>query len=98
MHEKLLKEDENARLVIYFHGNAGNVAQGWRTDTYRAIASGANDKTHVIAVDYRGFGYSTGSPTEQGLITDGVTVVEWAMNQLGKHSLVSKLLRQESAD
>lgn len=30
-------------------------------------------------MDYRGFGYSTGSPTEAGLITDGVAVVDWAM-------------------
>ena len=61
------------------HGNAGHVAQGWRTDTYRNLASGSPDRIHVLAFDYRGFGYSTGSPTEQGLITDGITVVNWAL-------------------
>lgn len=55
------------------------MAQGWRTDTYRSLSSGASDKIHVLAIDYRGFGYSTGSPDEQGLITDGVAAVEWAM-------------------
>lgn len=55
------------------------MAQGWRTDTYRALASGASDKIHVLTVDYRGFGYSTGSPHENGLITDGVTLVTWAL-------------------
>jgi pimeloyl-ACP methyl ester carboxylesterase len=30
---------------------------------------------HVFAVDYRGFGLSTGTPTEEGLITDGVTLL-----------------------
>ncbi|MCJ1266952.1 hypothetical protein MMC22_006837 [Lobaria immixta] len=76
---KLLSRDPESRLVINFHGNAGTVAQGWRTDTYRAIASGASDKIHVVTVDYRGFGYSTGSPTEAGLITDGVAAVDWAL-------------------
>jgi len=61
------------------HGNAGTVAQGWRTDTYRALASGASDRIHVLTVDYRGFGYSSGSPTEQGLITDGIALVSWAL-------------------
>ena len=61
------------------HGNAGHLGQGWRTDTYRNLASGSPDRIHVLAFDYRGFGYSTGSPTEQGLITDGIAVVNWAL-------------------
>jgi len=61
------------------HGNAGTVAQGWRTDTYRALSMGAPDKIHVLTADYRGFGYSTGSPYEEGLIIDGVAVVKWAL-------------------
>ncbi|KAI4286540.1 MAG: hypothetical protein L6R35_004208 [Caloplaca aegaea] len=75
-----LAKDPSSRLVINFHGNAGTVAQGWRTDTYRTLSSGAADKIHVLAFDYRGFGYSTGSPDEQGLITDGVAAVEWALD------------------
>lgn len=43
------------------------------------MASGAADKIHVVTIDYRGFGYSTGNPTEQGLIVDGVALVKWAM-------------------
>ena len=39
--------------------------------------------THVITVDYRGFGKSSGSPTEAGLITDGVALVNWAMDVAG---------------
>ena len=62
------------------HGNAGTVAQGWRTDTYRTSSGGAPDKIHVLTFDYRGYGYSTGSPHEKGLITDGVAVVRWALD------------------
>ncbi|MCJ1285969.1 hypothetical protein MMC26_005311 [Xylographa opegraphella] len=76
---RLLRDDPESRLVISFHGNAGSVSQGWRTDTYRALAAAAADKVHVLTVDYRGFGYSTGSPTEAGLIIDGTTLVNWAL-------------------
>ncbi|KAL8905181.1 MAG: hypothetical protein Q9171_006768 [Xanthocarpia ochracea] len=76
----LLSKDAHSRLVINFHGNAGTVAQGWRTDAYRSLASGAPDKVHVLAVDYRGFGLSTGTPNEQGLITDGIATVQWAID------------------
>ena len=77
---KILTSDAEARLVISFHGNAGHVGQGWRTDAYRALSAGASDKIHVLAFDYRGFGRSTGSPSEQGLIVDGVAAVDWALN------------------
>ena len=30
-------------------------------------------------MDYRGFGYSTGTPTEEGLIIDGITLVNWVL-------------------
>lgn len=40
-------------------------------------------KWHVIALDYRGFGHSTGSPSEQGLITDASALVDYAITTLG---------------
>ena len=66
-----------SRYIV--HGNAGTVAQGWRTDTYRAITAGNSEKIHILTVDYRGYGKSTGSPTEAGLITDGVSLIRYAM-------------------
>lgn len=76
---KLLASDPNSRLIIYFHGNAGTVGQTRRTEAYRMISSGASDTIHVLAFDYRGFGNSTGSPTEEGLIIDAISVIEWAI-------------------
>lgn len=37
--------------------------------------SNPSDPVHVFAIDYRGFGVSTGSPTEEGVITDGMSLV-----------------------
>lgn len=51
---------------------------GYRVANYRALAGGGG-KVHVLAFDYRGFGRSTGSPSESGLILDALAVVEWAM-------------------
>ncbi|KAI2463486.1 alpha/beta-hydrolase [Annulohypoxylon bovei var. microspora] len=75
---KLLKNDPEARLVIYFHGNAGHIAQRFRPDSYHTLTD--SSRYHVLAVDYRGFGKSTGTPSEEGLIQDGVTAVDWAMD------------------
>ena len=34
----------------------------------------------MLAVDYRGFGYSSGYPTEKGIITDAIATVNWALH------------------
>jgi uncharacterized protein len=54
-----------AGSVLYLHGNGGNLAM--RADRLRdAAATGAG----VLAIDYRGYGGSTGRPSEKGLYTD----------------------------
>jgi abhydrolase domain-containing protein 12 len=79
---KLLKEDPNARLVLYLHGAAGTLGSGWRPQSYRAISAAASN-THVLAIDYRGFGTSTGWPSEAGLLTDALTLTKFAMETAG---------------
>ncbi|CZT12999.1 uncharacterized protein RAG0_16621 [Rhynchosporium agropyri] len=71
---QLLKNDPDA-----LHGNAGTVAQGWRTDSYRSLSDGSTSNIHILTIDYRGFGLSTGSPTESGVIIDGIAAVDWAL-------------------
>ena len=66
------------KLVIYFHGNAGNLYS--RIPSLLQIrAAGLN----VIGVGYRGYGKSEGRPSEQGLYLDGETLFEYAKSQLG---------------
>ncbi|KAI0121144.1 Alpha/Beta hydrolase protein [Xylariales sp. AK1849] len=74
---RLLRDDPDARLVITFHGNAGHVAQAIRPDSYHTLTD--TSTYHVLAIDYRGFGKSTGAPSEAGLINDGAAAVDWAM-------------------
>ena len=53
-------------VVLYFHGNGGSLA--WRTERFRALAAGGMG---LVALSYRGYGGSSGRPTEIGLIEDG---------------------------
>ncbi|KAH7065554.1 Alpha/Beta hydrolase protein [Macrophomina phaseolina] len=80
---RLLRHDPEARLVIYLHGTAGCLASGWRPDSYRALSSTAPEKIHILAADYRGYGFSTGTPSEEGLLVDAVAIADWAMNVAG---------------
>ncbi|KAI0409803.1 Alpha/Beta hydrolase protein [Xylaria palmicola] len=78
---KILKNDPDAQLVISFHGNAGHIAQGLRTGHFHTLTD--TSSFHILSIDYRGYGKSTGSPSEAGLIEDGVALVDWAMNVAG---------------
>ena len=51
--------------ILYFHGNGGNLSN-WSP----IVAGIARRGYSVLAVDYRGYGLSTGRPTERGLYRD----------------------------
>jgi hypothetical protein len=53
-------------LILYFHGNAGGV--DLRVERFRAIAKAGMG---LLAIEYRGYASSTGSPSERGLKLDG---------------------------
>ncbi|KAL4869416.1 hypothetical protein BDV12DRAFT_167730 [Aspergillus spectabilis] len=76
---KLLANDPKARVVVSFHGNAAHLGSAQRPETYRMLLglSTPTNPIHVFAIDYRGFGISTGTPTEEGLITDGVSLINF---------------------
>jgi pimeloyl-ACP methyl ester carboxylesterase len=59
--------------VVYFHGNGGNLSL-WLP----VFATLHRLGYRVLAVDYRGYGLSTGSPTEQGLYLDAEATVRHA--------------------
>jgi len=52
-------------VILYFHGNGG--ALNLRVDRFRRIAA---EGFGLVGVSYRGYGGSTGSPSETGLIED----------------------------
>ncbi|KAL6243771.1 hypothetical protein RBB50_009205 [Rhinocladiella similis] len=84
---RLLLEDLDATVVVSFHGNAAHLASSYRPPTYQQILSSSTSEkpVHVIAFDYRGFGLSTGSPTEDGVVQDAITILS-ALTGLDPHS------------
>src|SRR5436305_570383 len=52
-------------IVLYFHGNGGSLA--YRVDRFQRLVA---DGVGLLALSYRGYGGSTGTPTEAGLIED----------------------------
>jgi hypothetical protein len=62
-------------VVIYLHGNGGNILRSPRAERMRALA---DDGFGVLGIDYRGYGGSTGSPSEKGLLTDANAAFDWA--------------------
>lgn len=74
---RLLLNEPNAKVVVSFHGNAAHIGSSHRPATYQQLLSTSTREqpVHVIAFDYRGFGMSTGTPKEQGVIDDGVAVM-----------------------
>ena len=59
-------------VVVYSHGNAGNISG--RIDIAGDIA---RQGAAVFLYDYRGYGKSEGSPTEEGIYLDGQAVVRY---------------------
>eukprot|EP01056_Protomagalhaensia_sp_Gyna25_P005512 Protomagalhaensia_sp_Gyna_25__5511@NODE_739_length_2717_cov_42_019417_g578_i0_p1_GENE_NODE_739_length_2717_cov_42_019417_g578_i0NODE_739_length_2717_cov_42_019417_g578_i0_p1_ORF_typecomplete_len349_score57_28DUF818/PF05677_12/3e28Hydrolase_4/PF12146_8/1_3e27Peptidase_S9/PF00326_21/1_6e19Abhydrolase_1/PF00561_20/3_2e16DUF1057/PF06342_12/2_3e12Abhydrolase_6/PF12697_7/8_6e13Abhydrolase_2/PF02230_16/2_1e12DLH/PF01738_18/2e12Abhydrolase_3/PF07859_13/2_4e12Peptidase_S15/PF02129_18/7e11Abhydrolase_5/PF len=68
-------ESESRPTVIFFQGNAGNM--GFRlpnlVDLYRSL------NCSIVAPSYRGYGWSTGHPTELGLKSDVKAVLEYVI-------------------
>ena len=67
---------EGKPTILYFHGNAGEIGdRPFRFNYYHSRGLG------VAYVSYRGYGGSTGSPTEQGLMTDANTAYDWLLTR-----------------
>ena len=61
------------RVVLYFHGNGEVLA--WLVPRFRAIVA---DGTGLVALSYRGYGGSSGSPSESALLDDGALAYDFA--------------------
>lgn len=58
--------------ILYVHGNGGGISG--RPNKIRSFTERGFG---VLALSYRGYEGSTGSPSEQGLVTDGLAAYDW---------------------
>ncbi len=77
-----LEHDHPQAEVVFFHGNAGNLSL-W----LEVLAKIHDHKFNVLALDYRGYGKSSGSPTEKGLYLDTETLTRYFWEQIHRPKL-----------
>ncbi len=64
-------------LILYFHGNADNLER-WGQYAVDFTQLGYD----VLMMDYRGYGKSTGTPSESNLYKDAQVVLAWAKEKI----------------
>jgi fermentation-respiration switch protein FrsA (DUF1100 family) len=66
-------------VVLYAHGNAGNVTS--YAETLKVLCE--QMRVSVLAFDYRGYGKSQGEISEQGILTDARAARRWLARRTG---------------
>ena len=74
--------DPNAPLMIWFHGNGGNVTQRGTI-----CATLATRGVSVFIFDWRGYGRSESTASESGLYHDALAAYDYAAKQLAAKSI-----------
>jgi fermentation-respiration switch protein FrsA (DUF1100 family) len=77
-------EGGGAPLMIFCHGNAGNI-----TGRGPIGAELARRGISVLVFDWRGYGKSSGRPTESGLHHDALAVYDYATKKLGATKIIA---------
>ncbi|MBE3085023.1 MAG: alpha/beta hydrolase [Bacteroidetes bacterium] len=74
----LVSNNASKNIVVYFHGNAGNIY-----DRIPELIAMAKTGLNVLGIGYRGYGKSTGKPSEKGIYEDGAASLKYVMETLG---------------
>jgi fermentation-respiration switch protein FrsA (DUF1100 family) len=76
IHGWFVRDAESRWVTLFFHGNAGNVT--YREPHFREICAAGSS---ILMIDYRGYGRSSGRPSEAGLYSDASAVYDWARQE-----------------
>ncbi len=76
----IVNGEQTGPVVVYFGGNAEEVSVN--------IPSFADRRATTVLFNYRGYGESTGKPSERHLVADAVAVAEWAKTRFPGRPLV----------
>ena len=78
LHGWYLPHTGSRQVLLFFHGNAGNISH--RCDSLAVFHRlGLN----VLIIDYRGYGQSEGTPSEQGLYRDAMAAWHYLVDEKG---------------
>jgi fermentation-respiration switch protein FrsA (DUF1100 family) len=82
LHGWLFRAAGSAPLMIWFHGNGGNI-----TERAPLAAELARRGVSVLLFDWRGYGKSEGSPSESALYHDALAAYDFAVHDLHPASI-----------
>ena len=71
------KDTKKAITLIFLHENAGNI--GLRLDWFELMYKNLN--CNILAVAYRGYSRSQGSPDQEGILMDTEAVLKYAKSE-----------------
>jgi fermentation-respiration switch protein FrsA (DUF1100 family) len=71
------------RVTLFLHGNAGNIT--YRSQRFREITAAGSS---VLMIDYRGYGKSTGRPSENGLYADAQAAYDYLLKTIRPQDIV----------
>lgn len=74
---------ENKPVFLYFHGNGGSLR--YRVPRFKNLTA---DGSGLVALSYRGYGGSSGSPSEEGLLADADAAYAFAAAQYPTSKLI----------
>jgi uncharacterized protein len=78
LHAWWIPNKDASFTFLAFHGNAANITN--RTPTYEFLRGLS---ANVLALEYRGYGRSEGSPSESGIYSDADAAYQYLLNNLG---------------
>lgn len=79
LHGWYLPADEPQAVILFCHGNAGNLTH--RVDVIEQLPRYAN--ASLLLFDYRGYGKSEGTPDEAGVLADAWAARKWLADRAG---------------
>lgn len=80
------RKGSGSKVLIYFGGNGENVVS-----TFEPLAAALPGHT-LYLVNYRGYGGSSGQPTEAGLFRDSLAVYDWVRQRHGEVAVLGRSL------
>ncbi len=78
LNARFLAAPDSSRALLWFHGNAENIGMGGER-----LEELARLGVNLLAVDYRGYGKSQGSPGEAGVYRDGEAAYRYLVETRG---------------
>ncbi len=70
--------DSKFPILLYFHGNAENLATLWQAGIFNELA---NLNVNYLSIDYPGYGKSNGKPSENSITKAAQNTLDWMVKK-----------------